>query len=312
MKTAIIPTALALILTSSLASIEWLNFSYLDTKVKQFDLSEDDNDAALDSNSTQKSLPPQNSDATKYEWLERIEDLADLKSHPLFQEQTEAVQKQTLLAFARINLKSKTGMSKKIIQSLPEKEFNPHEKSFLIALCYSRLGDQERAISGYQEIINLQPNHLSARINLALIYKRQKKFDLAISLLEGPVKKANGLKKAKMLSIIGTSQIELKQYHKAFKSLKRASEYRPSHAQTWLKLAHAAAKINHDYQETISLYQRASNLASRNFRYHLEYGRFTLERLDFLRFPLGFDACAAGEFRRKSPRAAPGCSPGCG
>lgn len=152
---------------------------------------------------------------------------------------------------------------------------------FHYARTLNKVGAKQDAITAYLALLEAIPSHQSAAINLGILLNREKQYQRTIDILTPTLSLSAGKKKAKILSLIGTSHKALRQWKMAEKRLIASINYRPSHSATWLNLAQVQQARGMPYTEVKQTYQRAVALAPDDFTPQFELGNFALEFADY-------------------------------
>ncbi len=132
----------------------------------------------------------------------------------------------------------------------------------------------------YRSILLEYPNHQGAGINLGLMLKKRKRYDDAIHVLKNTSAIASGRRKGKALALLADTYSDAGQAEVAIPLFKKAIEFRPSHALTWLNLAEAQSRSQQPWYISSSSYRRALSLAPKNLKTRLKAVEFELNALN--------------------------------
>jgi Flp pilus assembly protein TadD len=187
-------------------------------------------------------------------------------------------------------------LDKRILELMQNKEYNEVIRlcrsthlqrrlstglQFDYALALSRSGQHKQAMRAYRLLLEHQPNHQAAAINLGLQLLASKQYAEADEILTGAVSISSGVRKAKALSALASARKRQGDWIGAEKAYARSIEYRPGHANTWMKLAQARQQLDMPYVHTEKTYQRAAALAVDSAAAWSQLGRYRLLKLDF-------------------------------
>ena len=166
---------------------------------------------------------------------------------------------------------------------LEQKELDKDEQSVLFsnALALSRKGDTPQAIKLYQELIQQQPNHQMAAINLVILLKKTQSGQHMETQMQHAINVSRGKRKAKAHSLFASCLNENKQYTKALYHLDKSLEFRPNHAGTWLKRALIQQKAQLPFTKVIQSYGQALAMDDKNIELRLDMARYQQAHLDF-------------------------------
>lgn len=159
------------------------------------------------------------------------------------QKELSDMQKQAeIIEFFRASYSlGKYDEAQKIINQIDEKNYDS-ETLLLIGNIYDTKNDTTTAINYYQKAISIDEKNYKAYYNLALLYTRLKKYDLAVE----NYKKALKIKKdfAYGYYNLGCAYLELNDYKKAKKSFINATVYNPNERKYFYNLAYSYKKLN--------------------------------------------------------------------
>lgn len=128
-----------------------------------------------------------------------------------------------------------------IITQIDEKNYDS-ETLLLIGNIYDTQNDVKSAINYYQKAILTDGKNYKAYYNLALLYSRLKKYDLAVE----NYKQALKIKKDFSYGYynLGCAYLELSDYKKAKNSFIKATIYNPNERKYFYNLAYTYKKLN--------------------------------------------------------------------
>lgn len=159
------------------------------------------------------------------------------------QEETQDEQKQAeIVEFFRASYNlGKYDEAYKIITQIDEKNYDS-ETLLLIGNIYDTQNDVKSAINYYQKAILTDGKNYKAYYNLALLYSRLKKYDLAVE----NYKQALKIKKDFSYGYynLGCAYLELGDYKKAKNSFIKATIYNPNERKYFYNLAYTYKKLN--------------------------------------------------------------------
>ncbi len=163
---------------------------------------------------------------------------------PVFsQEEISDEQKQAeIVEFFRASYNlGKYDEAYQIIAQIDEKNYDS-ETLLLIGNIYDTKDDIKSALNYYQKAIFADNKNYKAYYNLALLYSRLKKYDLAVE----NYKQALKIKKdfASGHYNLGCAYLELGDYKKAKKSFINATVYNPNERKYFYNLAYTYKKLN--------------------------------------------------------------------
>lgn len=107
------------------------------------------------------------------------------------------------------------------------------------ALAAANQGDVTSAERIYRALLNANPNHQAAAINLGLLLKKAERYDEALAILTPMSSRATGKRKGKVLALLADTYGRLGHHTKSAELFQKSIEYRPSHKLSWINLAKA-------------------------------------------------------------------------
>ncbi len=169
----------------------------------------------------------------------------------------------------------------RLCDELTVAERRAYDLQFRCALTLSKRRQTEAAVTAYQALLNDEPNHQAAAINLGLLLHKLDNYVAAEQALKHAVNISSGSRKAKALAALGSNYTALQQFQSAATYYDRSIQYRPGHAPTWLKLAQVRAILNENFDEVSKTFERALALQPDYGRAAHAYGRYQLKHLAF-------------------------------
>ncbi|MGI1678509.1 MAG: tetratricopeptide repeat protein [Cellvibrionaceae bacterium] len=163
-----------------------------------------------------------------------------------------------------------------LLESLTKKEPNNINILFQLARVRSSLGEPDRAISIYRDLLSIQSSHQLSRMNLGLLLVEKKDFLAASVEFTHAIDITSGRRKAKSLASRGACHIELGKYPEAVLDFEKSIQYRPTDSTVWRKLANAQLLNNDDPKIIRETFDRAialqpDYLAALHDRAHLRW-----------------------------------------
>ncbi|WDE00973.1 tetratricopeptide repeat protein [Thalassomonas actiniarum] len=220
--------------------------------------------------------------AQEFSWLKGISSPAELYASKPWQVLTQAKQQLARLMLAKEAIINKNPvLALEMLTEVPIKALHNINGGFYLALAYARTGDKAQAITAYQSVLEHDPSHQGAAINLGLLFKEQQDYKQAIGVLEHAVKISRGTKLAKAHAILAACLYQQAHYQRALGHYQTSIEYRPDHPGTWLGLAKTQEKLHLPYQQVFTTFTRTAKLNAKHYKPWAELGRFQLENLDF-------------------------------
>ncbi|MGH1469707.1 MAG: tetratricopeptide repeat protein [Cellvibrionaceae bacterium] len=137
-----------------------------------------------------------------------------------------------------------------LLESLIKKDPDNINILFQLARVRSSLGETDKAIATYKNLLSIQSNHQLSRMNLGLLLTEKKEFLAASEEFTHAIDITSGRRKAKSLASRGSCYIELKRYQEAVLDFDKSIQYRPTDSTVWRKLANAQL-LNNEPPESI-------------------------------------------------------------
>ncbi len=147
-----------------------------------------------------------------------------------------------------------------MLEKLGDKYGMAASVKFYSAAANSRVGDVEKAIVQYQTLVEYFPNHQAGLLNLAILLRKQQRFNLSNQVLHRAENVSAGRKLAKAQSLLASNYREMGQLELAREYFISSIEYRPNHAATWLKLANVEAELDLPATVVMQTFERAAAL----------------------------------------------------
>ncbi|WDE13702.1 tetratricopeptide repeat protein [Thalassomonas haliotis] len=220
--------------------------------------------------------------AQQFLWLKGISSPAELYASNQWQALTQTKQQLARLILAKEAITNKNPvLALEMLAKMPTKQLHAISAGFYLALAYARTGDKAQAIASYQSVLEHDPSHQGAAINLGLLFKEKQDYAQAIPVLEHAVNISRGTKLAKAHAILAACLYQQQQYQRALGHYRTSIEYRPDHPGTWLGLAKTQEKLHLPYQQVFTTFTRTAKLNAKHYKPWTELGRFQLENLDF-------------------------------
>lgn len=141
--------------------------------------------------------------------------------------------------------------------------------------------DDKLAVTRYQHLLQIHPNHQASLINLGLLLARLNQHTEAVNILSRAIDTTSGSRKAKALSIRASSYMNLGDYPQALTDFQTSIQFRPNHASTWRKLANALLSSGADDAVVLQAFDKAASLQTNYLQALHERGQFHWLRGDF-------------------------------
>ena len=158
------------------------------------------------------------------------------------------------------------------LQALRSDEFNPSLLNNL-AVLQRESGAYKSSIASIRKLLQRDKNNIAAYKNLSLVYFEQKKFQLAKTILENALKKANaqGKQDPDIHINLGMIYLALDQQDLAMVAFKRAQAMRGDHPTANFNIGSLALQ-NRDYDLAAESYSRIAEVWSDNIDVLTGYG----------------------------------------
>ena len=140
-------------------------------------------------------------------------------------------------------------------------EIDPNNLNARINLgaVFKGLGDNKKAKNCYEKVIEITPNYVNAHINLGNIFKDLKEYQKAKNCYEKAIEINPNETKAH--NNLGNIFKELKKYEEAIDCFEKAIEIDPNFVNAYLNLGIVFQKLE-EYQKAISCYEKAIEIDS--------------------------------------------------
>lgn len=125
---------------------------------------------------------------------------------------------------------------------------------FSRALTDHQAGRLDAAEAGYDAVLTLDPGHANALNNLAVMRRRQRRFDEALGLYRKALERA--WDDPAMHSNMGCVLVDLRRDADAVKAMKSAVALRPDYAEAWFNLGNCLRSL-HAKADAVRAYRRA-------------------------------------------------------
>lgn len=168
-----------------------------------------------------------------------------------------------------------------VLQSFSDDERTTANTQFIFAFALSRIAKYGDAALAYEALLARQPNSQAARLNLALLFKKQDDCTRAVPLFLHTAEISSGQRKAKALAGAGLCYLATNNHQEAVEYLRKSIEYRPNSASTWMALGRALSSAGQSYQAVNEAMERGVNLDQGNYLYHNMKARYQIANLDY-------------------------------